>query len=85
MKIHIELNENTNIAAQLSAVNIYIDKYSTKTYEKNDFSGFQDVIIKLEETKKNNGIKIESDVYTPFHVSCKKTKSGLYKFKVWNA
>lgn len=85
MKIHIELNQNNNIAAQLSAVNIYIDKYSTKTYEKNDFDGLQNVVIRLEETKKNNGIKIESDVYKPFHVSCKKTKSGLYKFKVWNA
>lgn len=87
MKIEIELlNEVTIYKPQMLAVDKYIINNTIKV-EESDFLGIvvsQKPVIK--ETPENTGLKIELDGYhRSFHVSCRKTKSGVYKFKVWNA
>lgn len=87
MKVEIELlNESNSYKVQMLAVDRYIKDNTIKVF-KTDFLGItvsEEPVIK--ETNKNCGQKIEiEESYRKFHVSCKKTKGGIYKFKVWNA
>lgn len=85
MKIEINLlNKPSLYHLQLQAVNQYIKNNSN--YKENiEFVGIKlGEIVKIKETLKNTGIKIELDKsWVKFYVSCRKTKNGLYKFKVW--
>lgn len=87
MKIEIELlDDPIAYKAQLLVVEKYIKENTTKV-EVKEFLGIA-VATKptIAETPKNCGVKIEiEESYRRFHVSCKKTKGGIYKFKVWNA
>ena len=87
MKIEIELlDEPTSYKVQMLAVEKYI-KENTLKLDKTEFLGLT-VAEKpsIKETAKNTGHKIEiEESYRRFHISCKKTKGGIYKFKVWNA
>lgn len=87
MKLEIELlNEVSTYKVQMLCVEKYIEENTIKVDEI-DFLGIyvaQTPIIK--ETPKDTGVKINIDLsYRCYHVSCRKTKGGIYKFKVWNA
>ena len=87
MKIEIELlNDPISYKAQLLVVDKYIKENTTKV-DIIDFMGLPvSTIPTIKETPKNCGVKIEiEESYRRYHVSCKKTKGGIYKFKVWNA
>jgi hypothetical protein len=87
MKIELELlNEPRIFDKQMMVVNKYIEENTIKL-ETNVFLGItisENPVIR--ETPKNTGVKIEiENCWRKFHVSCRKTKGGIYKFKVWNA
>lgn len=87
MKIEIELlNEPSTYKIQMLAVDKYIKNNTLKT-ETIDFLGLTiSEVPTIKETVKGIGVKVELDKYLrKFHVSCNKTKGGIYKFKVWNA
>jgi hypothetical protein len=87
MKIEIELlNEPTTYKAQLLVVEKYI-KENTLKLESIDFFGIPVATRPtIKETPKNCGVKIETEEsYRKYHVSCRRTKGGIYKFNVWNA
>lgn len=87
MKIEIELlNDLISYKAQLLVVDKYI-KENTIKVDITDFIGLPvSTVPTIKETPKNYGVKIEiEESYRRYHVSCKKTKGGIYKFKVWNA
>lgn len=77
MKLHLDLHNSLPLKFQLEAVNIYINKYR---YSQTGF----DTELNIKPTPKDIGFKIETS-YGSYHVSCKKTKKGIYKFKVWQA
>lgn len=81
MKIEIDLMSNgIPYIQQMEAVDNYIKNNTTHT-EVVQFLGID--IAKnpqIKETVKNTGEKIGK-----FHVSCKRTKGGIYKFNVWQA
>lgn len=85
MKIQIELlDEPMLYLSQMKAVDKYI-KENTVTIDEIDFFGH--VLSKrprIKETNRNFGTKVSCDRYT-YHISCKKTQGGLYKFQVWKA
>lgn len=77
MKIEIDLTNNLPLKGQMRAVEEYIfDNIKSKT-------GF-DTDLNILETEKGTGVKVEA-MGRRFHVSCHKTKGGMYKFKTWNA
>lgn len=93
MKIEIELLDiDIPYSAQFEAVDKYIKNNTVKVEEFNYFGetprGRGDLVLYtkkiIAETKNNCGYRIELERYR-FHVSCKKTKGGTYKFKVWQA
>lgn len=87
MKIEIELlNEPNTYLSQFDAVDEYIRQYTQKV-DKTDFLGITVAEIPvIKETFKNTGVKIEpKSTWRKYYVSCRKTKGGVYKFKVWNA
>lgn len=87
MKIEVELlDDPVAYKAQLLSVEKYI-KDNTIKLEMSDFLGIPIATTPtIRETNKNCGEKIEiEESCRRFHVSCKKTKGGIYKFKVWNA
>jgi len=87
MKIEIELqNHPDTYLNQFDAVDEYI-KQNTLKVDKTDFLGVTVAEVPLiKETLKNTGVKIQpKSTYRKYHVSCRKTKSGIYKFKVWIA
>jgi threonine dehydrogenase-like Zn-dependent dehydrogenase len=85
MKIEIDLMDiDIPYIQQMEAVCEYIKKNTTHI-EKHEFLGIE--IAKtpvVKETKKGTGVKIET-TNRNFHVSCRKTKGGTYKFIVWQA
>jgi len=83
MKLQIELKEDLNIEAQLLTIAKYIEHYST-TYKEEGFLGMWNYRYNVKETDKDSGVKVETEQYTPFHISCQKTKGGIVKFKIWN-
>lgn len=87
MKIEIELLDVPNeYKLQFSAVEKYI-KENTLKIEEVDFLGIP-VATKptIRETAKNTGTKVQLEGHWfEYHVSCRRTKSGIYKFKVWRA
>jgi hypothetical protein len=94
MKIQIELlDEPSSYDLQFLTVLKYIKENTTSTKDYNYFAepvkvGDLTLFSKIEvkETKPNTGVEIDLDgCWRKFHVSCKKTKGGVYKFKVWNA
>jgi hypothetical protein len=87
MNIQIELlNEPTTYKMQFLAVDKYI-KENTLKLDEFDFLGINVATYPtIKETPKNTGVKIKlEETYREFHVSCKRTKGGTYKFQVWNA
>lgn len=87
MKIEIELlDEPNSFDIQMSAINKYI-KDNTISSEDIEFFGLNIATkVQIKTTAKNTGVKIEQEnTWRKFHVSCSRTKGGLYKFKVWNA
>jgi len=87
MKIEIELlDDPISYKAQMLVVAKYIKENTTKT-ELVDFLRIAVATIPtIKETAKNTGVKIEiEESYRRFHLSCNKTKGGIYKFKVWDA
>lgn len=87
MKIELELlNDPISFKSQMLVVAEYIRKNTVKT-EVMDFLGIPvSTKVVLKETMKNCGEKIEIEgSYRRYHVSCRRTKGGVYKFKVWNA
>lgn len=93
MKIEIDLNNSLPLKGQLIAVNEYIRLNIKSTIKFNCFGevirddkeevAFSKIPI-LNLTKKNGGKRLET-VYGNYHVSCRKTKGGMYKFKTWGA
>lgn len=91
MKIEIDLNNSLPLKGQLLAVDKYIRQNIKSTI---DFDCWGEQILKGEnktafssipvvaETPKNTGYKLETD-FGKYHVSCRKTKGGMYKFKTW--
>lgn len=87
MKIEIELqDEPSTYVSQFNAVDEYIIQNTIKT-NKIDFLGITAAIVpEIKETTKNTGVKIKHKLtWNEYFVSCRKTKSGIYKFKVWKA
>lgn len=84
MKIEVDLINDVNIKAQLATLSKYIEINSTLTKEEG-FLGMYVYELDIKETPKGVGEKVETKKYCPFHISCRKTVGGLYKFKVWSA
>lgn len=87
MKIEVELQDELNTyLGQFDAVDEYIKQNTIKT-DKTEFLGINVAEIPvIKETNKNTGTKIKpKSTWHEYFVSCRKTKSGVYKFKVWKA
>lgn len=77
MKIEIDLTNSLPFKGQMRAVEEYIfDNIKSKSYFDTD--------LNIIGTKRDTGVKVQTD-FGKFHVSCHKTKGGMYKFKTWNA
>lgn len=87
MKIEIDLlDEISSYEGQFEVVRQYIKK-NTESIDNTKFFGLlTSEIPKIKETKKYTGEKIKPNCsWREYHVSCRKTNKGVYKFKVWNA
>lgn len=78
MKIEIDLMNSLPLKGQIRAVEKYM--FNNIISETKGF----DEQLNFSQTKKNEGAKVETD-FGNFHVSCHKTKGGIYKFKTWLA
>lgn len=89
MRIELEMMDNgIPYIQQMEAVDKYMRANTIKT-EDIDFFGTQIAskpIIKETRTRRGftQGQKVET-THKSFHVSCRKTKGGIYKFNVWQA
>lgn len=94
MKIEIDLNNSLPLKGQIYAVEQYIrdniiGKIGFDCWGEEILKGdknsipFSEIPV-LEETPKNTGFKVYTD-FGNYHVSCSKTKGGMYKFKTWKA
>lgn len=87
MKIEIELLDDiTSYEGQFEAVRKYIKENTIKI----NTVDFMKIVIaeipEIKQTIKNTGERIKPEcTWREYYVSCKKTKKGMYKFKVWNA
>lgn len=87
MKIEIELQDEPNTyLGQFDAVDEYI-RQNTIKIEDTEFFGITVASVPIiKETNKNTGVKIKpQSTWYEYFVSCRKTKGGIYKFKVWRA
>lgn len=97
MKIEIDLMDNgIPYLLQMEAVDIYIKHNTIKSIGYNFFGNVvvnkDDLTlyteIDIQPTKKIGGFETGTKIKfknQSFHVSCKKTKGGVYKFNVWLA
>lgn len=87
MNIRVTLfGEPSSYKIQLEAISEYI-KQNTIKVDTTDVLGITVGYSPLiKETPKGQGekIKLES-TWQKFHVSCRRTKGGIYKFNIWNA
>lgn len=84
MKVEIEMMDiGIPYSQQMEAVDTYITLFTTGHIKDEWTFGFRYLPI-IKETKKGTGQRIETSGRA-FHVSCKKTNGGMYKFKVWQA
>jgi len=93
MKIEIDLMDNgIPYYQQMEAVDLYIkgaavkidnyDYFAREVVKQGDVTLFSKLTLKT--TNKDEGCRVETS-HRNFHVSCKRTKGGIYKFKVWQA
>ena len=87
MNIRITLfGEPSSYKVQLEAVSEYIKKNTIKVDTTEFFGHTIYLTPTIKETPKGQGEKIQLEsTYRKFHISCRKTKGGIYKFNIWNA
>lgn len=93
MKIEIDLNNSLPLKGQMEAVETYIKNNIESTIEYDcwgkvirddkDEIVFSKLPI-ITPTPKGEGQRIET-AYGNYHISCSRTKGGMYKFKTWQA
>lgn len=87
MNIRITLfGEPSSYKVQLEAVSEYIKKNTIKVNTTEFLGTTVGYYPLIKETPKGQGEKIQLEsTYKKFHISCRKTKGGIYKFNIWNA